>query len=43
MRWICPVCKAQNVLTDDRCSGCHLPTKNDPKTIIKNINEAKNE
>jgi hypothetical protein len=37
-RWICGVCKHQNFMDQQRCGSCNLPTKNDCKTTLININ-----
>jgi hypothetical protein len=36
-RWLCPVCKNKNLMDNDRCAGCQLPTRKDSKTIIVQV------
>ena len=38
-RWVCPVCKTQNLLENDRCNKCSMKTRNDRNTIIINTKE----
>jgi hypothetical protein len=43
-RWVCPVCKQQNVMSEVRCSGsCGLPTRDSPKTTFIYLNNGVDE
>lgn len=40
-RWKCPVCRIEtlNLMENDRCKSCNLPTRGSPKTIIVTLDK----